>query len=33
LIFTATDACRVLADMLRDQADVSAQDREARPPG
>jgi acetoin utilization protein AcuB len=32
-IFTTADACRVLADMLRDQAGVSAEHREARPLG
>lgn len=30
-IFTATDACRVFADMLRDQAGMSVEHHEARP--
>jgi acetoin utilization protein AcuB len=30
-IFTATDACRVLADILRDQADLAEEPHEARP--
>jgi len=32
-IFTATDACRVLADLLRDRAGMSAEHDEARPLG